>query len=66
LRWKKYRPDGACCLQSLGCYQNINPPGFGKIPKYVHTIWLFKEEYIEMLTDFDVAYEEKYLFEFYD
>ena len=26
----------------------------------------FKEEYIEMLTDFDVAYEDKYLFEFYD
>ena len=26
----------------------------------------FKEEYMKMLNDFDVAYEEKYLFEFYD
>ena len=26
----------------------------------------FKHEYIKILTDFDVAYDEKYLFEFYD
>lgn len=26
----------------------------------------FKEEYIKMLTDFDIAYDTKYLFEFYD
>jgi REP element-mobilizing transposase RayT len=26
----------------------------------------FREEYIKMLTDFDVAYQDKYLFEFYD
>jgi putative transposase len=26
----------------------------------------FREEYIKMLTDFDVAYEDKYLFEFYE
>lgn len=26
----------------------------------------FKKEYIKMLTDFDVAYEDKYLFELYD
>lgn len=26
----------------------------------------FKEEYLQMLTDFDIAYDEKYLFEFID
>lgn len=26
----------------------------------------FKEEYLKMLTDFDVEYEDKYLFEFYE
>ena len=26
----------------------------------------FKEEYLKMLTDFEVAYDDKYLFEFYD
>jgi putative transposase len=31
-----------------------------------HKTKSFKEEYIKMLTDFDVAYEDKYLFEFYD
>jgi putative transposase len=31
-----------------------------------HKVKSFKEEYIKMLTDFDVAYEDKYLFEFYD
>jgi putative transposase len=31
-----------------------------------HRIITFKEEYIKMLNDFDVAYEDKYLFEFYD
>ena len=31
-----------------------------------HRTKSFKEEYIKMLTDFAVAYEEKYLFEFYD
>ena len=31
-----------------------------------HRTKTFKEEYIKMLNDFDVAYEEKYLFEFYD
>ena len=31
-----------------------------------HHTRTFKEEYIKMLTDFDVAYEDKYLFEFYD
>lgn len=31
-----------------------------------HRIRTFKEEYIKMLNDFDVAYEDKYLFEFYD
>ena len=25
-----------------------------------------KDEYVKMLTDFDVSYEDKYLFEFYD
>ncbi len=31
-----------------------------------HRTRTFKEEYINMLNDFDVAYEDKYLFEFYD
>ncbi len=31
-----------------------------------HRIKTFKEEYLKMLTDFEVEYEEKYLFEFYD
>jgi REP element-mobilizing transposase RayT len=31
-----------------------------------HRIKTFKEEYIKMLNDFDVIYEDKYLFEFYD
>jgi putative transposase len=31
-----------------------------------HKTRTFKEEYIKMLNDFDVAYEDKYLFEFYD
>ncbi len=31
-----------------------------------HCTKTFKEEYIKMLTDFEVAYEDKYLFEFYD
>ncbi len=31
-----------------------------------HQTRTFKEEYIKMLTDFDVGYEDKYLFEFYD
>jgi len=31
-----------------------------------HQTKTFKEEYLKMLTDFDVAYENKYLFEFYD
>jgi putative transposase len=31
-----------------------------------HRTRTFKEEYIKMLKDFDVAYEDKYLFEFYD
>ncbi len=26
----------------------------------------FREEYLKMLCDFDVAYDNKYLFEFYD
>jgi putative transposase len=30
-----------------------------------HRTKTFKEEYIKMLTDFDVTYEDKYLFEFY-
>jgi putative transposase len=30
-----------------------------------HRTKTFKEEYIKMLTDFDVTYEGKYLFEFY-
>jgi len=31
-----------------------------------HRVKSFKEEYIKMLTDFDVVYEDKYLFEFYE
>ncbi len=31
-----------------------------------HATKSFKEEYIKMLTDFEVDYDEKYLFEFYD
>ena len=31
-----------------------------------HKTKSFKEEYIKMLTDFDVAYGDKYLFQFYD
>jgi len=31
-----------------------------------HRTKTFKEEYLKMLTDFDVAYDNKYLFEFYD
>ncbi|MEJ7588530.1 MAG: IS200/IS605 family transposase [Ferruginibacter sp.] len=30
-----------------------------------HRTKSFKEEYLKMLADFDVSYEEKYLFEFY-
>ncbi len=30
-----------------------------------HKTKSFKEEYMKMLTDFDVSYENKYLFEFY-
>jgi putative transposase len=31
-----------------------------------HKTKSFKEEYLKMLSDFDIAYEDKYLFEFYD
>ena len=31
-----------------------------------HRTKTFKEEYLKMLSDFDVAYEDNYLFEFYD
>jgi REP element-mobilizing transposase RayT len=31
-----------------------------------HKIKSFKEEYIKMLTDFEIDYDNKYLFEFYD
>jgi putative transposase len=31
-----------------------------------HQIKTFKEEYVKMLTDFEVAYEEDYLFDFYE
>lgn len=31
-----------------------------------HRTKTFKEEYIKMLTDFDVAFEDRYLFEFYE
>jgi hypothetical protein len=31
-----------------------------------HKTKTFKEEYLKMLTDFEVQYEPKYLFEFYD
>lgn len=31
-----------------------------------HKATTFKEEYLKMLHDFEVEYEEKYLFEFYD
>jgi putative transposase len=31
-----------------------------------HRTKTFREEYLKMLTDFDVAYEDKYLFEFYE
>ena len=31
-----------------------------------HKVQTFKEEYLRMLSDFEVEYEEKYLFEFYD
>lgn len=31
-----------------------------------HRTKTFKEEYLKTLTDFDVLYEDKYLFEFYD
>ncbi|MCC7401105.1 MAG: hypothetical protein IT214_06435 [Chitinophagaceae bacterium] len=31
-----------------------------------HRIKTFREEYLKMLSDFTVEYNEKYLFEFYD
>ena len=31
-----------------------------------HKIKTFKDEYLKMLSDFEVEYDEKYLFEFYD
>lgn len=31
-----------------------------------HKTKSFQEEYLKMLADFDVAYDDKYLFEFYD
>jgi putative transposase len=31
-----------------------------------HRIQTFREEYLQLLRDFDVGYNEKYLFEFYD
>ena len=31
-----------------------------------HRIKTFKDEYIKMLNDFDVNYEDNYLFEFYE
>ena len=31
-----------------------------------HKTQSFKDEYLKMLTDFEVVYEDKYLFEFYD
>ncbi len=31
-----------------------------------HKAKTFKEEYVKMLNDFDVEYEDQYLFEFYD
>jgi putative transposase len=43
-----------------------------KVIKYImtqeehHRIKTFRKEYLQMLTDFEVEYEEKYFFEFYD
>jgi putative transposase len=43
-----------------------------KVIKYImaqedhHRVKTFREEYLQMLTDFDVEYDQKYLFEFYD
>lgn len=31
-----------------------------------HRVKTFKEEYMKILSDFEVAYEEKYLFDFYE
>ena len=31
-----------------------------------HKTKTFKEEYLKMLSDFEVEYDDKYLFEFYD
>ena len=31
-----------------------------------HKIKTFKDEYLKMLNDFEIEYDEKYLFEFYD
>ena len=31
-----------------------------------HKIKTFKEEYLKLLNDFEVEYDEKYLFDFYD
>ena len=31
-----------------------------------HKTKSFEEEYIKTLTDFEIAYKDKYLFEFYD
>jgi REP element-mobilizing transposase RayT len=31
-----------------------------------HKVKTFKEEYLKMLSDFEVEYDDKYLFEFYD
>ncbi len=31
-----------------------------------HRIKTFKDEYLKMLVDFEVAYDSKFLFEFYD
>lgn len=31
-----------------------------------HKVKTFKEEYLKVLTDFEVEYDSKYLFEFYD
>jgi putative transposase len=71
IKANRFLPGAFSWKDGYGCFTHARSQ-LDVVAKYVmnqkehHKTKTFREEYLELLEKFEVSYEEKYLFEFYD
>lgn len=68
---KKFMPKKFCWQEGYGCF-SYSHSQISSVYNYIlnqekhHQKKTFKDEYLEFMKKFDISFEEKYLFDFYD